>query len=91
LGIGIAKAADSTLFGEADGFRLRNAHRSSIRTERIAHVGEVIHDSMIVAAHDSSKAAAADARFAEISSRALLQTKIRARLRSARNNLASSE
>jgi hypothetical protein len=66
LGIGTSQAADPTLFAETGGFLLGNAHRCGVATERIAQVGEVIHHLINAAAHDSSEAAAADLRFAEI-------------------------
>jgi hypothetical protein len=64
--IGMAEAADSALFAETGGFLLGNAHRCGVPTERVEHVGKVIHNLIVAAAHDPSEAAAADSRFAEI-------------------------
>jgi hypothetical protein len=66
LGIGMAKAADPTLFAETGGFLLGNAHRCGVPTERVEHVGKVIHNLIVAAAHDSSEVAVADSRLAEI-------------------------
>jgi hypothetical protein len=66
FGIGMAEAADSTLFAETGGFLLGNAHRCGVPIERVEHVGNVIHNLIVAAAHDSSEVVAADSRFAEI-------------------------
>ena len=66
LGIGVAEAADSTQLAETGGFLLGNAHRCGVATERVEHAGKVIRDLIVAAAYDSSEAAAADSRFAEI-------------------------
>jgi hypothetical protein len=66
FGIGMAEAADSTLFAETGGFLLGNAHRCGVPIERVEHVGMVIHNLIVAAAHGSSEVAAADSRFAEI-------------------------
>ena len=65
LGTGVAEAANPMLLAEtgAGGFLLGNAHRCGVAVER---VGNVIHDFIVAAASDSSEAAAADSRFAEI-------------------------
>lgn len=65
-GIGMAEGADSTLFAETGGFLLGNAHRCGVPTERVEHVGKVIHNLIVAAADDPSEVAAADSRFAEI-------------------------
>jgi hypothetical protein len=64
--IGVAKAADPTQLAETGGYLLGNAHRCGVPTERIKRAGKVIHDMIEVVAYDSSEAAAADSRFAEI-------------------------
>jgi hypothetical protein len=43
-----------------------NAHRCGVAVERVERAGNVIHDFIVAAAKDSSEAAAADSRFAEI-------------------------
>ena len=66
LGIGVAEAANPTLLAETGGFLLGNAHRCGVAVERVERAGNVIHDFIVAAARDSSEAAAADSRFAEI-------------------------
>src|SRR6266481_3855201 len=66
LGIGVAEAADPTQLAETGGFLLGNAHRCGVPTERVEHAEKVIHDLIDAAAYDSSEAAVADSRFAEI-------------------------
>jgi hypothetical protein len=66
LGIGVAEAADSTQLAETGGYLLGNAHRCGVPTERGEHAGKVLHDLVVAAAYDSSEAAVADSRFAEI-------------------------
>lgn len=66
LGVGVAEAADSRQLAETGGFLLVNAHRCGVPTERVEHAGKVIHGLIVAAAYDSSEAAAADSRFAEI-------------------------
>src|SRR5882757_10565502 len=66
LGIGVAEAANPTLLAETGGFLLGNAHRCGVGVERVERAGNVIHDFIVAAAKDSSEAAAADSRFAEI-------------------------
>jgi hypothetical protein len=66
FGIGLAIAADPTQLAETVGFLLGNAHRCGVPTERVGHAGKVIHELIVAAAYDSSEAAAADSRFAEI-------------------------
>ena len=66
LGIGVAEAANPTLLAETGGFLLGNAHRCGVAVERVERAGNAIHDFMFAAARDSSEAAAADSRFAEI-------------------------
>ncbi len=66
LGIGVAEAANPTLLAETGGFLLGNAHRCGVAVERVERAGNVIHDFIVAAAKDSSEAAAADSRFAEI-------------------------
>jgi hypothetical protein len=58
LGIGVAEAANPTLLAETGGFVLSNAHRCGVAIERSAPI--------VAAARDSSAAAIADSRFAEI-------------------------
>jgi hypothetical protein len=65
----VAEAANPTLLAETGGFLLGNAHRCGAaveRVERVERVGNAIHDFIVAAARDSSEAAAADSRFAEI-------------------------
>lgn len=64
--IGVAKAADPALLAETGGYLLGNAHRCGVPTVRIERAGKVIHDLIEAIAYDSSEAAAADSRFAEI-------------------------
>jgi hypothetical protein len=59
----VAEAANPTLLAETGGFLLGNAHRCGVAVER---AGSAIHDFIVAAARDSSEAAAADSRFAEI-------------------------
>jgi uncharacterized protein YaaQ len=66
LGTGVTKAADPTLLAETGGFLLGNAHRCGVPEERVESAGKVIHDFIAVAARNSSEAAAANSRFAEI-------------------------
>jgi hypothetical protein len=66
VGVGMAEAAEPTLFAETGGFLLGNAHRCGVPIERVEHVGNVIHNLIVAAAHDSSEVTAADSRFAEI-------------------------
>ena len=66
LGIGVAEAANPTLLAETGGFLLGNAHRCGVAVERVERAGNVTHDFIVAAAKDSSEAAAADSRFAEI-------------------------
>jgi len=66
LGTGVAKAADPTVLAETGGFLLGNAYRCSVPAERVERAGNVIHDFIAVAARNSSEAAAANLRFAEI-------------------------
>ena len=63
FGIGMAEAADSTLFAETGGFLLGNAHRCGVPIERVEHVGNVIHNLIVAAAHDSSEVVAADSLY----------------------------
>ena len=51
---------------EIGGFLLGNAHRCGVAVERVKRAGNVIHDFIVAAAKDSSEAAAADSRFADI-------------------------
>src|SRR6202035_5389545 len=64
--IGVAEAANPTLLAETGGFLLGNAHRCGVAVERVERAGNVIHGFIVAAARDSSEAAAADSRFAEI-------------------------
>src|SRR3982074_2420444 len=66
LGIGVAAAGNPTLLAETGGFLLGNAHRCGVAVKRVERAGNVIHDFIVAAARDSSEAAAADSRFAEI-------------------------
>ena len=66
LGSGVADAADPTLLAETGGFLLGNAHRCGVQAERVERAGDVVHDFIVAAAKDSSEAAAAESRFAEI-------------------------
>jgi hypothetical protein len=66
FGIGVAEAADPTQLAETGGFLLGNAHRCGVPTERVEHAGKVIRNLIVAAADDSSEAAGADSRFAEI-------------------------
>jgi hypothetical protein len=66
LGGGAAEAANPTMLAETGGFLLGNADRYGVAVERVESAGKVIHDFIVAAAKDSSEAAAADARFAEI-------------------------
>lgn len=66
LGGGAAEAANPTMLAETGGFLLGNAHRCGVAVERVERAGNVIHDFIVAAAKDSSEAAAADSRFAEI-------------------------
>ena len=66
LGIGVAEAANPTLLAETGGFLRGNAHRCGVAVDRVERVGNAIHDFIVAAARDSSEAAAADSRFAEI-------------------------
>src|SRR5438105_15560087 len=66
LGIGAANAADPTQLAATGGFLLGNAHRCGVAVERVERAGKVIHGFIVAAAKDSSEAAAADSRFAEI-------------------------
>ena len=64
--LGVAEAANPTLLAETGGFLLGNAHRCGVAVERVERVGNAIQDFIVAAARDSSEAAAADSRFAEI-------------------------
>ena len=64
--ISVAEAANPTLLAETGGFLLGNAHRCGVAVDRVERVGNAIHDFIVAAARDSSEAAAADSRFAEI-------------------------
>jgi hypothetical protein len=64
--LGVAEAANPTLLAETGGFLLGNAHRCGVAVERVERAGNAIHDFIVAAARDSSEAAAADSRFAEI-------------------------
>ena len=66
LGGGVADAANPTMLAETGGFLLGNAHRCGVAVERVERAGNVIHDFIVAAAKDSSEAAAADSRFADI-------------------------
>ena len=66
LGTGVAEAGNPTLLAEGGGFLLGNAHRCGVAVERVERAGNAIHDFIVAAARDSSEAAAADSRFAEI-------------------------
>ena len=66
LGVGVAEAANPTLLAETGAFLLGNAHRCGVAVERVERAGNVIHGFIVAAARDSSEAAAADSRFAEI-------------------------
>src|ERR1700757_1854207 len=66
MGIGVAEAADPTLLAETGGFLLGNARRCGASIERVERAGKVIRGFIVGAAKDSSEAAAADSRFAEI-------------------------
>ncbi len=66
LGIGVAEAANPTLLAETGGFLLGSAHRCGVAVERVERAGTVIRNFIVAAATDSSEAAAADSRFAEI-------------------------
>jgi hypothetical protein len=66
------------------GFLLGSAHRCGVAFERVERAGNAIHDFIVAAARDSSEAAAADSRFAEIFLASALPTKTRTRFRPAR-------
>jgi hypothetical protein len=62
----VAEAANPTLLAETGGFLLGSAYRCGVEFERVERAGKAIHDFIVAAARDSSEAAAADSRFAEI-------------------------
>jgi hypothetical protein len=62
----VAEAANPTLLAETGGFLLGSAHRCGVAFERVERAGNAIHDFIVAAARDSSEAAVADSRFAEI-------------------------
>jgi hypothetical protein len=63
---GGAANAGSKQLAETGGYLLGNADRCGVSAERVARAGNVLHGFIVSAAKDSSEAAAAASRFAEI-------------------------
>jgi hypothetical protein len=72
LGTGGAEAASSAWLAESAGFLLGNAHRCGVPTDRVEHAGNVIHRLIVAASDDPMEEAAANSRFPDQDSDALM-------------------
>ena len=66
LGGAVAEPADPTQLAETGAYLLGNARRCGVADARVEHAGTAIRDLIVVAARDSTEAAAAESRFVEI-------------------------